>query len=90
MQVGIIEMPAEGTWRVKLGEELIPGYFVRNKHGDERYAIHLRREGKMQKLRTEPHSREGASCLILFHYFEEERKMLNAQKGAAADADADN
>ena len=89
MQVGMLQMPAEGTWRVQLDGETIGGYFKREKHR-ERYEIHIRKDGKMTKLRTAPHSREGASCLILFHHFEEERKRLTdeAEGEAAADADS--
>jgi hypothetical protein len=77
MQIGIIEMPAEDAWRVQLDGELINGYFKLNPH-NQRYTISVRRDGHLSKLRTEPHSREGASCLLLFQHFENERRMLKA------------
>jgi hypothetical protein len=88
MQIGMLEMPAEGSWRVQLDGEVVHGYFKREKH-EERYAVHLRKDGAMTTLRTKPHSREGASCLILFHHFEEERKRLIAEAEAQRQAEAE-
>ena len=75
MQIGIIEMPAENTWRVQLDGEVVPGYMKKNNH-NERWVVNINKEGKLDRLRTEPHSREGAAFLLLFHHFEQERKRL--------------
>ena len=76
MVIGIIQMPAEKTWRVQLdGDGLIPGYLKKNVH-NERYIVKFNRAGHLEQLRTEPHSREGAACLLLFHHFEQERKRI--------------
>jgi len=77
MQIGILEMPAEGTWRVQLDGELIPGYLKLNIRNG-RWTIKFNRDGKLEPLRTEPHSREAAASLLLFHHFEQERKRLKA------------
>ena len=78
MDIGIIEMPVEKTWRVQLdGSTIIPGYLKRNVHSEgERYIVKFNRDGELEQLRTEPHSREGAACLLLFHHFEQERKRI--------------
>ena len=76
MQIAILEMPAEQVYHVKLDEDTVPGYLKRNKH-NERFRVHYKdREGAMSTLRTEPHSREGAAMLLLFHHFEQERRVI--------------
>jgi hypothetical protein len=86
MQIGIIEMPAENTWRVQLDGEVVPGYMKKNNH-NERWVVHINKDGRPDRLRTEPHSREGATCLLLFHHFEQERRHL--KEAAAAEDQAE-
>lgn len=83
MQIGLLEQPAEGSWRVQLDGETIPGYFKRNVH-NERYHIKINKDGALEQLRTEPHSREGAACLLLYHHWEQERKRLKAKEAEHA------
>ena len=80
MQVAILEMPAEQSYKVKLDETDVPGYLKKNQR-NERFVVHYKdREGAMSTLRTEPWSREGAACLLLFHHFEQERRRIREQE----------
>lgn len=79
MEVAILEMPTENVWRINLDGQRIAGHFKPDPHKEEwRYLVY---PGDRDKpLRTEPHSREGAAMLLLFHHFEEERKRIEASR----------
>lgn len=74
MQITIVEMPAEGTWKVTLDGDKIGGYI--SLAPDGRYNVYP--SGKASVLRTRPLSREAASMLLLYQHFTNERKTITA------------
>ena len=76
MEIAILEMPSEKVFRINVDNARIAGYFKRDPHKDPtRYLVYP--GDHKQPLHTQPHSREGAAMLIVYHHFEQERKKIN-------------
>ena len=80
MEIHIIEMPADGTYRVSLDGEKMRGYLVKGPDG--KFIVFP--AGKSSQLRTRPQSREAAAMLLLFHHFTEERRTIDGRSTEVA------
>ena len=71
LEIRILEMGAEGVWKVKLGDLTLPGYLKREVEG-ERWTI--TRNGRVMK--TMPLTREAAACLLTYQHLQDERQEM--------------
>ena len=78
MQIGWLEMPAEQIFRVLVDDQKIEGHFVRD---GERFIVTIPDGEGSKVLKSKPRSPEGASLLVAFRHFEEERKQLKGKGG---------
>ncbi len=85
MHIAIIEMPAEGVFKVKVDENEVNGHIHRLAETGEagflqRWEVWLTED---KPLKTQPLSREAAAALIVYHHFETERRAIEKRRRAA-------
>ena len=80
MIVDILTMPLERVSRVALDNQHIRGHLEFNERAD-RWLVYTE---PGNALRTQPHSREAAAMLLLFHHFTNERRVIDQREAAEA------
>ena len=81
MQVAVLEMPQEDAHKVVLDGNAVRGHIKKNNRNG-RWTIHVYdpADDVTRALKIEPHSREAAGMLLLYHHLELERKHIEQQR----------
>lgn len=87
--VAIIELPAEGRFKVKVDEQETGSFIGRLPDKDGLWGVwSTHSDGHERQSKITPHSREGAAMLAAYLHFEHERRSIENAREAEGDADS--